>query len=61
MSDIEGKAAMVAASEFQLRIENGARGTRDMEHARLGNRAGRRQRSYVAGVRTWAVRAINVK
>jgi len=30
---------------------NGAPGTRDIEHARLGIRAGRRQSSWVAGVR----------
>jgi hypothetical protein len=40
--------------------KNGARETRDIEHVTIGNRAGRRQCSQVAGART-GVRVIKVR
>ena len=45
-SEIEGKAARVAAREGGSQASfNGTNGMSDIEHARLGNRAGRRQSS----------------
>ena len=40
---------------------NGATGTSDIEHAAIGNRAGRRQRSYGSWREHEAVRVIQAK
>jgi hypothetical protein len=46
ISDIEGKATRVGASERGQRTSfNRTEGISDIEHVAIGNRAGRRQRS----------------